>query len=116
MIFVKFYVILSNINKINEWKLLYKNLQINFIEKFYSKIILHMSFWWSSELFSTYTIMEQLEQEKFFLIGIKFIIMCIFLFLFTGILGLYVTLTTLFNFITSIAILVLFNYKLSNFK
>ncbi|CAF1172578.1 unnamed protein product [Rotaria sordida] len=105
--------ILNNINNIYEWQLLYKILQTNFIEKFYSKIFLDMSFWWSSEIFSTYTIMEQLQQEKFFLFGIKFIIILILLSLFTGILGLYVTLTTLFNFITSIAILILFNYKLT---
>ncbi|CAF5056229.1 unnamed protein product, partial [Rotaria sp. Silwood1] len=105
--------ILSNINNINEWKLLYDNLKKNFIQKFYSKIFLHMSFWWSSELFSTYTIMEQLQQEKYILFGIKFIIILIFLLVFTGILGIFVTLTTLFNFITCIAILTLFNYKLT---
>ncbi|CAF3999770.1 unnamed protein product, partial [Rotaria sp. Silwood1] len=33
--------ILSNINNINEWKLLYDNLKKNFIQKFYSKIFLH---------------------------------------------------------------------------
>jgi len=72
-----------------------------------------MSFWWSSEIFSTYTIMEQLEQEKYLLIGIKFIVIFIFLILFTGVLGIFVTLTTLCNFLTCIGILTLFNYKLT---
>ncbi len=72
-----------------------------------------MSIWWSSELFSTYTIMEQLEQEKYLLIGMKFILILIFLVLFTGVLGIFVTLTTLCNFLTCIATLTLLNYKLT---
>jgi predicted RND superfamily exporter protein len=57
--------------------------------------------------------MGQLEKEKNILIGIKFIIILIFLILFTGILGIFVTLTTLCNFLTCIATLILFNYKLT---
>src|SRR6202044_1389262 len=102
-----------NINDYFEWKSLNEYLKINIFEKFYSNIFTHMSFWWSSELFSTYTIMEQLEQERYFLTGIKFIIILIFLLLFTGILGIFVTLTTLFNYVTCIAILTLLNYKLT---
>jgi predicted RND superfamily exporter protein len=57
--------------------------------------------------------MEQLQQEKYFLIAIKFVIILVFLTLFTGILGIFVTLTTLFNFVTCIATLTLLNFKLT---
>ena len=70
--------ILTDINNYLEWKLLNEHLKTNFIGKFYSKIFTHISFWWSSELFSTYTIMEQLEQGKHVLAGIKFAIILIF--------------------------------------
>ncbi|CAF1520852.1 unnamed protein product, partial [Adineta steineri] len=105
--------ILTDINNYLEWKLLNENLKTNPIGKFYTKIFSFMSFWWSSELFSTYTIMEQLEQEKYVLTGIKFAIILIFLVLFTGVLGIFVTLTALCNFLTCIAIFTLFNYKLT---
>ncbi|CAF3380086.1 unnamed protein product [Rotaria socialis] len=107
------WTLLSNINNFHEWKLLYENLKTNFIERFYSKRFSHLLFWWSSELFSTYTMMEQLQQEKNVLTGIKFLVILITLLLFTGILGILVTLTTLFNFITCIAVLTLLNYKLT---
>lgn len=103
----------TNLNNIYEWQLLYENLKTNLIARFYTKYFPRMSFWWSSELFSTYTIMEQLYQEKFVLVGIKFIIIAIFLILFTGVLGIFVTLTTLFNFATCIAVLVLLNFSLT---
>ena len=103
----------SEINNFQEWRLLYEDLKTNFIQKFYLKVFTDMSFWWSSELFSTYTIMEQLEQDKYLLTGIKFIMTWIFLVLFTGVLGISVTLTTLFNFVTCIGILTLLNYKLT---
>lgn len=105
--------ILTSLNNISEWKLFYENLQTNFFQKFYANNFSPMSFWWSSEIFSTYSIMEQLQQEKHLLTGIKFLIILITLVLFTGILGLFVTLTTLFNFVTCIALLTLFNYKLT---
>jgi len=105
--------ILNNINNYIEWKYLNEYIRNNLFTKFYSNTFTRMSFWWSSELYSTYTIMEQLEKEKNILIGIKFIIILIFLILFTGILGIFVTLTTLCNFLTCIATLILFNYKLT---
>jgi hypothetical protein len=103
----------TNLNNYFEWKILIENLKRNFITKFYSKIFTRTSFWYTSEIFSTFTIMEQLEQEKFFLIAIKFVIILIFLTLFTGVLGIFVTLTTLLNFLTCIATLTLLNYKLN---
>ncbi len=105
--------ILTDINNYIEWKILNENLKTNFIGKFYTNIFTYMSFWWSSELFSTYSIMEQLEQGKYVSTGIKFAIILIFLVLFTGVLGIFVTLTTLFNFLTCMATLTLFNYKLT---
>ena len=57
--------------------------------------------------------MEQLEKEKYALIGIKFLLIAIFLVLFTGVLGLFVTLTTLCNFLTCIGTLTLLNYRLT---
>ncbi|CAF4960341.1 unnamed protein product, partial [Rotaria sp. Silwood1] len=103
----------TNLNNFIEWQFLIENLKKNSITKFYSKIFTHMSFWWTSEIFSSYTIMEQLRQEQFFLIPIKFVIIFVFLTLFTGILGIFVTLTTLLNFSTCIAIFTLLNYKLT---
>ena len=103
----------SGLNNFHEWRLLYENLKTNRIQEFYSKVFTGMSFWWSSELFSTYTIMEQLERDKYLLTGIKFIMISIFLVLFTGILGIFVTLTTLLNFVTCTGILTLLNYKLT---
>ena len=103
----------SGLNDVHEWRLLYENLKTNFIQKFYSKVFTGMSFWWSSELFSTYTIMEQLQQDKYLLTGIKVITISILLVLFTGILGIFVTLTTLLNFVTCTGILTLLNYKLT---
>jgi hypothetical protein len=105
--------ILGNLNHYFEWKLLNNYLKNNIFTRFYSNTFTHMSIWWSSELFSTFTIMQQLEQEKYLLIGIKFIIILIFLVLFTGVLGIFVTLTTLCNYLTCIAILTLLNYKLT---
>lgn len=107
------WLVKTNINNYNEWLLLMEHLKENFIVKFYSNIFTKVSFWWTSEIFSTFTIMEQLEQEKNFLIAIRFVIILVFLILFTGILGLFVTLTTLFNFVTSLAIFTLLNYKLT---
>jgi predicted RND superfamily exporter protein len=72
-----------------------------------------MSFWYTSEIFSSFTIMKHLQQEKYLLITIKFVIILIFLTLFTGVLGIFVTLTTLLNFLTCMAILTLLNYKLT---
>ncbi|CAF0875300.1 unnamed protein product [Rotaria sordida] len=103
----------TNLNNFFEWQYLIENLKKNFIIKFYSNIFARMSFWWTSEIFSSYTIMKQLQQEKSFLIIIKFIIIFVFLTLFTGILGIFVTLTTLLNFSTCIAIFTLLNYKLT---
>ncbi|CAF1430158.1 unnamed protein product [Adineta ricciae] len=105
--------ILTDVNNYVEWKILNEILKTNEIGKFFTKIFPHMNFWWSSEIFSTYTIMEQLEQEKYVLTGIKFTIILLFLVLFTGVLGIFVTLTTLFNFLTSIAIFTLMKYKLT---
>jgi hypothetical protein len=90
-----------------------ENLKRNFFKKFYSKLAARISFWYTSEIFSTFSIMEQLQQEKYFLIAIKFILILIFLTIFTGVLGIFVTLTTLLNFLTCIATLTLFNYKLN---
>jgi len=103
----------TNLNNYYEWQLLIENLQRHFITKFYSKIFPQIKFWWTSEAFSTFTIMEQLHRENVFLIPIKFIIILIFLTLLTGILGIFVTITTLLNFVTCIAALILFNYKLT---
>ncbi|CAF4055916.1 unnamed protein product [Rotaria sp. Silwood2] len=103
----------TNLNNFFEWQFLIENLKKNFIIQFYSKIFTRMSFWWTSEIFSSYTIMEQLRQENVFLIPIKFVILFVFLTLFTGILGIFVTLTTLLNFATCIAIFTLLNYKLT---
>ncbi|UJR22262.1 hypothetical protein I4U23_025323 [Adineta vaga] len=105
--------ILTDINNYMEWKILNEILKTNEISKFFTKTFPHMNFWWSSELFSTYTLMEQLEQEKYVLTGIKFTIMLIFLVLFTGVLGIFVTLTTIFTFLTSIAVFTLMKYKLT---
>jgi hypothetical protein len=103
----------TNLNNYIEWKWLIDNLKRNFLKKFYSKLSNHISFWYTSEIFSTFSIMEQLEQEKYYLIAIKFILILIFLILFTGVLGIFVTLTTLLNFLTCIATLTLFGYKLT---
>ncbi|CAF3335974.1 unnamed protein product [Rotaria socialis] len=103
----------TNFNNYNEWQSLIESIKQNFITKFYSKISTQVSFWWTSEIFSTFTIMEQLQQEKYFLIAIRFIIIFVFLTLFTGALGIFVTLTILFNFVTSLAIFTLLNYKLT---
>ena len=103
----------TSINNFFEWQLLFKNLENNFIKDFYSKIFARMSFWWTSEIFSSFTIMEQLEQEKYFLFTIKFIIILVFLTLCTGVLGVFATVTTLLNFVTCIAAFTLLNYTLT---
>lgn len=103
----------TNLNNYIEWQLLYENIRSNWITKFYSNIFTQISVWWTSEIFSTLTIIEQLQQEKYFLTAIKFIIILVFLSLFTGILGFFITLTTLFNFVTCVAAFALLNYKLT---
>ena len=90
-----------------------KTFKENFLTKFYLQTFPQMSFWYTSEIFSSLNIFEQLQQEKIFLISIKFLLIAIFLMIFTGILGLFVTITTLLNFLTCIAILTLLNYKLT---
>lgn len=103
----------TNINNYFEWESFRRNLKENFLTKFYENIFHRVSFWYSGEIFSILTIMEHLQQEKYYLITIKFIVIFIFLLLFTGVLGIFVTLTTLLNFLTCIAVLTLFNYKLT---
>jgi hypothetical protein len=107
------WLIKTNLNNYFEWQILMEKLKRNFITKFYLKIFPNMSFWYTSEVFSSWTIMEQLQQEKHFLIAIKFALILVFLTLFTGVLGIFVTLTTLLNFLTCMATLILFNYKLT---
>ena len=107
------WTILTNLHNYFEWKLLAEYLKSNIFARFYSNTFTHMSVWWSSELFSTATIIEQLQQEKYLLTGMKFLIILIFLVLFTGVLGIFVTFTTFCNFLTCIAIFTLFNYKLT---
>jgi predicted RND superfamily exporter protein len=51
--------------------------------------------------------------REVFSTAVKFVIILIFLTLFTGVLGIFVTLTTLFNFVTCMATLTLLNYKLT---
>lgn len=101
----------SDWNNFTEWKLFMRYLRTNPLQEFYSQIFSRMSIWWSSEIFSTYTILEQLQQEKTLLIVIQFVLILIFLVLFTGILGIFVTLTMLFNFLTSMAIFTWFDWK-----
>ena len=105
--------ILTNLNNYFEWKFLIEYLKENIFTQFYSQTFTRMSFWYSSEIFSTYTIIEQLEQEKYLLTGMKFVLILIFLVLFTGVLGIFVTLTTLCNFLACIAVLTSMNYKLT---
>lgn len=102
--------LLTDLSNYLEWKVLNEILKSNAVGKFFAKAFPRMTFWWSSELFSTYTMMEQLEQEKYVLTGIKFTIVLIFLVLSTGVLGIFVTLTTLFNFLTCVGLLTLLNY------
>ena len=103
----------SDINNFKEWQSLFEHLQTNFIAKFYSKTFEHVSFWWSSELMSTYTLMKQLKYEKHVLIVIKFILIMICSVLFTGVLGIFVALTTLLSFMTCMGILTLLSYQLT---
>jgi hypothetical protein len=105
--------ITSQLNYFHEWQHLIEYIRNHFITRFYSKNFSHISFWWTSELFSTFTLMEQLQQEKFVLVAIKFSVILIFLTLFTGILGVFVTLTALFNFATCVATLTLLNYTIT---
>ncbi|CAF0998003.1 unnamed protein product [Adineta steineri] len=107
------WLIETNLNNYIECYNLVKNIKRNFITNFYSKIFPEMDIWWTSEIFSSFAIMEQLQQEKYLFISIKFITILIFLTLFTGVLGIFVTLTTLLNFVTCIATLTLLNYKLT---
>ena len=100
-------------NDFSEWKIFVGYLRTNHFQQFYSQIFPRMSIWWSSEFFSTYTILEQLQQEKSLLIAIQFLLILIFLVLFTGILGIFVTLTTLFNFLTCMAIFACLDWKLT---
>ena len=102
----------NKLNRFQCWKSLINQLETSPISQFFSKTFSHMS-WWSSELISTYTIMEQLHKEQYYYLAIKFSIVLIFLTLFTGVLGIFVTLTTLLNFLTCIATLTLFNYKIT---
>ena len=103
----------TSINNFFEWQLLFKNLENNFIKDFYSKIFARMSFWWTSEIFSSFTIMEQLEQEKYFLFTMKFIIILVFLTLCTGVLGVFAAVAILLNFVTCIAAFTLLNDTLT---
>ncbi|UJR26850.1 hypothetical protein I4U23_008162 [Adineta vaga] len=103
----------TSLNNFLEWQYLMEDLKKNSIGNFYSRIFPNQSLWSTSELFSTFTIMTQLSQEKYLFIIIKFLIILFFLTLCTGILGIFVTLTTLLNFITCIATLTLLNFKLT---
>jgi len=103
----------TNINNYLEWKYLVEYLKDNYLTKFFGKFASSMSFWYTSEIFSTFTIFEQLQQDIYFLLIIKFTLILIFLIISTGVLGIFVTLTTLVNYSTCLAILVLFNYHLT---
>ncbi|CAF0851191.1 unnamed protein product [Adineta ricciae] len=101
------------VNDFFEWQYLIDNLKKTSLATFYLKTFPRHFLWSTSEIFSTFTLMTQLYQEKYLFITIKFIVMLVFLTLFTGILGIFVTLTTLLNFVTCIATLTLMNYKLT---
>ena len=103
----------TNLNDLFEWKRLVEQLNKDYINRFYLNTFTMISVWRSSEWFSTFAIMEQLQQEKHILMAVKFMIILIFLTLFTGVLGVFVTLTTFFNFATCMATLTLLNYKLT---
>lgn len=103
----------TNLNQFVEWKDLMHRLRTNFIARFFTKTFTNLKVWWSSEWFATFALMEQLQKEKYFLITLKFLIILVFLTLFTGVLGIFVTLTTLFNFFTCLATLTLFKYSMT---
>ena len=101
----------THLNNYIEWKELMKSLNEHFLTKFYSKFSNNISFWFTSEFFSTWTILQQLQQEKFSLIIVKFLLILMFLLLFTGVLGIFVTLTTFLNFLTCLGTLTLLDYR-----
>jgi hypothetical protein len=101
------------LNQFNQWQSLMRTLRNNIPGKFFWKTFQLPSTWWSSEVFGTYAIMEQLEPEKSLRVCVKVVLIAVFLLLFTGTLGLFVTVTILFNFISTMAILTLFNFELT---
>lgn len=103
----------TDLNDLSEWKRLFRELNSNFIARFYMDKFTHMSFWSTHEWFATFAIMERLQLEKHYIMPAKFVVILVFLTLFTGVLGIFVTLTTLFNFVTCMATLTLLNYKLT---
>lgn len=105
------WTIRTDINQYSSWEDLIDHIKEHFLTRFYSIFSTDISFWYTSEIFSTWTILEQLQQEKIFLIAVKFILILIFLSLFTGVLGIFVTLTTFLNFLTCLATLTLLNYR-----
>ena len=105
------WTITSDWNNYSEWKIFHDYLRTNLFSRFYSQTFPQMSIWWSSEIVATWTILEQLHLSKTVLIPVQFLVILIFLMLFTGILGIFVTLTTLLNFIICMAMLTLLDLK-----
>lgn len=106
-------MIRTDMNQYAEWEYLIESIKEHVLTRFYSIFSTDISFWYTSEIFSTWTILEQLQQEKYSLMAVKFILILIFLSLFTGVLGIFVTLTTFLNFLTCLAALTLLNYRLT---
>lgn len=97
----------------SQWQLLLRILRTDTWTKTLWKLFPQMSIWWSSEIFATFTIIEQLEQEKYCLMAIKFILLGMFLLLFAGLLGLFATVTILCNFLLIIAVLTLLHFEIT---
>ena len=95
------------------WKHFLNILEENFLSKFYRETFSRMFVWWSSELFSTFAIMEQLERDKYLLTALKFLLIAVVLFLFAGVLGVFVSLTICLNFLTTMAVLTLLQFQIS---